>query len=129
MKRSALHTFPKNEHLKSRKTIESLFSKNLSLKAYPLRAVYDYIESDVSLKAGFSVPKRKFQKAVDRNLIKRRMREAFRLHNSDLKMALKAKNESLAIMILYTASAIPEYAEIESKMKLILNQLSDAIDQ
>ena len=77
-------TFRKHEKLKSRKLIGKLFEEGKSVKKFPLRLVYLQTEhtSDSKIQAGFSVPKRNFKRAVDRNRIKRLMREAYRLNQS-----------------------------------------------
>ena len=75
-------SYPKKEKLKSQKRIEQLFSEGKSVNAYPLRMVY--LKSDfngnTTFKTGVTVSKRNFKKAVDRNRIKRLLREAYRLN-------------------------------------------------
>jgi ribonuclease P protein component len=75
------NTLGKKERLKSRKLIGRLFEEGTSIKNFPFRLVYlsTEITSVFSVKASFSVPKRNFKKAVDRNRIKRLIREAYRL--------------------------------------------------
>lgn len=78
------HTFHKNERLKSRKTIGKIFQEGQSFISYPLRIAW--VPRDNTTKPNFpvqftqSVPKRRFSKAVDRNRIRRRIREAYRLN-------------------------------------------------
>ncbi|WP_317045208.1 ribonuclease P protein component [Formosa algae] len=76
------HTYGKTEKLKSKITIEKLFTEGKSVSAYPLRLVYlkTSFEDNVTIKAGVSVSKRNFKLAVDRNRIKRLLREAYRLN-------------------------------------------------
>ena len=79
-------TYPKNEKLKSKITIDLLFSKGKSVSKYPLRLVFvesDYgipEDSDQNLKMGVSVSKKYFKHAVDRNYFKRVLRETYRLN-------------------------------------------------
>jgi len=71
-------TFPKAEHLKSQKQIEQLFQSGTVVKAFPIRAIFEYTdrqEGQAKIQAAVSVSKRNFKRAVDRNRIKRLMRE------------------------------------------------------
>ena len=119
------HTFGKAEKLKSRKTIELLFKKGKTFNAYPLRIVFQQKESveEGYLNVGVSVPKRNVKLAVTRNLMKRRMREAYRLNNGALKLQLKNKGIGYDIMFLYGSKQILEYKEVEEKIKVILSRL------
>ena len=78
-------TFGKQEKLKSRKLIERLFEEGKSVKKYPIRLVYLQTDhtSDLPAQVGFSVPKRHFKRAVDRNRIKRLLREAYRIQKKN----------------------------------------------
>ena len=73
-------SFGKKEKLKSKKEIELLFAEGESIAKYPVRLVFKKasFEEDVAFKVGTSVSKRYFKKAVDRNRIKRLMRESYR---------------------------------------------------
>ncbi|MDF1673496.1 MAG: ribonuclease P protein component [Vicingaceae bacterium] len=121
------NTYSKEEKLKSKKAIEQLFKSGKTIKAYPLKAIY--ISKDVVdncyLNVGVSVPKRNIKLAVNRNLIKRRVREAYRLNNKDLKQALNANNKGLDVMLVCHSSQILSYQEIEDKIKVILNRLTE----
>ena len=101
--------------LKSRRLIGELFtSKAFSLSAYPLRAVYLPAESS---QVGFTVPKRRFRRAVDRNLLNRRMREAFRQHNRD------EGSKKIAIMFIYIGKEVLPYASIDRAMRKLMGRL------
>jgi len=113
--------YPKDEKLKSKKDIDALFSKGKFINAFPLRVIYlPKITSDKALiNMGVTVSKKKIKLAVNRNLIKRRIREAYRLNNIELK---KSKLE-LNLMFIYTSKQILPYKEIEAKIKVLLTRL------
>ncbi len=120
-----LFTYGKKDKLKSKKLIEQLFSEGKSVAAYPLRLVYLKMETDGvgQQKVGVSVSKRNFKKAVDRNKIKRLLREAYRLSRNDY---FNNSSPSYALMILYIGKEIPKFVSVEKKMKQLLNKFSAA---
>ena len=70
---------------------------------------------------------RQFKKAVDRNRIKRLMREAYRLQKNELKELLIGKQKSLALFVIYTGKTIPDYPFVFEKMGKVLQKLSEEI--
>ena len=107
-------TYPKNEKLKSKTTIDLLFSKGASVSKYPLRLVYisgDFGEN-VPIKMGVSVSKKHFKNAVDRNYFKRVLRETYRLNKH---LLLDNLNTPHAFMFLYQAKDRLTYEEINTK--------------
>ncbi|NER14231.1 ribonuclease P protein component [Leptobacterium flavescens] len=113
--------FPREEKLKSNLLIEQLFSEGSSVSKYPLKLIYVKTEpeDDVKVKAGFSVPKRKFKKAVQRNQIKRLIREAYRLNKSNLFNNLST---SYAFMFLYLGKEEPDFSELNTTMERLLTR-------
>ena len=115
-------TYPKSEKLKSKKTIDLLFSKGKSVSKYPLRLVYIECDFDISesrdfgaeqkIKMGVSVSKKYFKHAVDRNYFKRLLREAYRLNKHLLIDHLEKPH---AFMFFYQSSDRLSYQEIETK--------------
>jgi ribonuclease P protein component len=115
-------TYPKSEKLKSKITIDLLFSKGKSVSKYPLRLVF--VESDYGipesrdfgtgqkLKMGVSVSKKYFKKAVDRNYFKRVLRETYRLNKHILVDNLDKK---YAFMFFYQTKERLTYEEINTK--------------
>lgn len=111
-------TYPKSEKLKSKITIDLLFSKGKSVSKYPLRLVFvesDYgipEETDQKLKMGVSVSKKYFKHAVDRNYFKRVLRETYRLNKHILIDNLEKK---YAFMFFYQTKERLTYEEINTK--------------
>jgi len=115
-------TLGKPERLKSRKLIEKLFAEGKSVKKFPLRMVFLQTShtSTFPMQAGFSVPKRNFKRAVDRNRLKRLLRETYRLR----KEILYTKLEKPTIcMISYIGKEEISFEEMYSKMTILLQLL------
>jgi ribonuclease P protein component len=108
------YTYPKHEKLKSKTTIDLLFSEGKSVSKYPLRLVYVPIsgEMETEIKMGVSVSKKYFKKAVDRNYFKRVLRETYRLNKSIL---LSNLDKPYAFMLLYQTKDKLPYQEIHKK--------------
>lgn len=107
-------SYPKNEKLKSKKTIDLLFTKGKSVSKYPLRLVYvayDF-EENVPMKMGVSVSKKYFKNAVDRNYFKRVLRECYRLNKHLLVENLETK---YCGMFFYQTNEKLSYPEINEK--------------
>lgn len=123
-------TLPKSERLRSRKTIALLFSKGNAIAASPVRMVW--VEAvnadDSSFQFAVSVPKKKFKRAIDRNRLKRQMREAVRKNKFTVINILKEKNKPCAMMFIFTGKEKAEYSEIESQIILILHRFVSKIE-
>ncbi len=111
-------TFGKEEKLKSRKAIERLFTDAQSHSAYPLRIVYRVSEQEKNQFA-VSVSKKRFKLAVDRNKMKRRIREAYRLN----KIILADSPLRYEMMVIYLSKDKKSFLEIEKAMQVILKKL------
>ena len=119
-------TFPKQERLSWKRHIDLLFANGRSFVAFPLRVIYLPVEEDaLSARASvlISVPKKKFKRAVKRNLIKRRMREAYRIHKHDLFDALANNQQRMLVAFLYLDKEILPFSEIEKAMQKVLDIL------
>ncbi|NAS30936.1 ribonuclease P protein component [Flavobacteriaceae bacterium R38] len=124
------NSFPKEEKLKSRKLIEKLFSDGKSVSKFPLKLVFipltEHQSTSVNVLAGFSVPKRKFKKAVDRNHIKRLIRESYRLQKTTLFNNLPT---SYAFMFLYLGKEQPSFIQLNKSMEQLLNRFLKQINK
>ena len=119
-------SYNKQEKLKSRKTIDHLFNKGKSFFIFPLKLLYSLNEeAGQTLQAGVTCSKRNFKKAVYRNRVKRVVREAYRLNKMPLQQLLTEQHLSLSIFFIYTGKELPDFKEVETKMKLLLNKLVD----
>ena len=114
MEQKQTYTFGKEEKLKSRKQIEQLFREGKSISVYPLRLLWMPKNNERFLQSGVSVSSRHFKHAVDRNQIKRRMREAYRLNKNVLEQMLLDKEMKCSLFWIYTAKTVLPFNEIES---------------
>jgi ribonuclease P protein component len=118
--------FRKNERLKSKKQINKLFTEGDTFFSYPFKVyyLYDGEKEDQGARVLVSVSKKKFKKAVDRNRIKRIVREAFRKNKAVLYDYLQENNKSLWLGLIYSGETILSYQETERKLILILQRLT-----
>lgn len=122
-------TLGKKERLKSRKEIELLFSKGKKFSITPFRVHYLFNElTDPPLQFGVSVSKKNFKKAVDRNRIRRLVKETYRLQKMELQQQVKEKKGQLHVFFIYNGKEIPEYIGIFDKMKKVIDKLGHIID-
>ncbi len=121
----ASNTFKKAEHLTNKKIISNLFEKGRSFNCQPFKLIWLLSTEKNTVKLGISVPKRSFAKAVDRNLLKRRIREAYRKNKHGLYEILEKKNLSIDVMLIYLSKEILLYKEIEVKMLVSLQKLAE----
>lgn len=118
------NTFPLKEHLKSKRVIEKLYAEGASVTAYPLRAVFlEQQEQEPIAAILISVAKKRFRHAVDRNLVKRRIREAYRTSKHPLIEALENDGKKMAIAILYIDTKHNSTAFIKRKMEKLLDNI------
>ena len=117
-------TYPNPEKLKSKTTIDLLFSEGKSVSKYPLRLVYvENTEANAEgLKMGVSVSKKYFKKAVDRNYFKRILRETYRWNKAIL---LENNDKNYAFMFFYQTTDRLSYAEIELKTKQLFQKFNE----
>lgn len=113
------YTLGKDEKLKSKKQIEHLFLEGNRVKSFPFHLIYlkDEHLSEFPIKVAFSVPKRNIKLAVNRNRIKRLMREIYRLNKHKISEDI---SEKYKFMFIYMGKEEMSYANMEvSHLKLI----------
>jgi ribonuclease P protein component len=116
--------FPKTERLHSRKLIKELFDKSSSFFLYPFKVIFLPAIPGETNQVLISVSKKKLRRAVHRNLIKRRIREAYRLN----KYLLQSDEPSISkrIGLIYVSSDRMEFVDIQKKLIRILSKLKNS---
>lgn len=122
-------TLGKKERLKSRKQIEQLFDKGQRFSISTLRVFYSFQSCHAPVKpqlqAGFVASSRNFKTAVDRNRIKRLIKEAWRLQKNELEKTLLEQSLNLNVFFIYTGRDLPGYDDIYGNVKKIIIKLHD----
>ncbi|MNK79978.1 ribonuclease P [compost metagenome] len=114
-----MYTFRKEERLCSRKHLDLLFKNGSSFLLYPFRVSYLFIDqpADVPAQVVINVPKKRYKRAVDRNLLKRRIREAYRLNKQNqLYLPLPTDKGLLLLSIQFVGKDKYAFAFIEKKL-------------
>ena len=121
------NTLSKKERLSWKRYIDLLFAQGQSFVAFPLRVVYLPTEEEMPVPVSImvSVPKKRFKRAVKRNLIKRQVREAYRVRKYDLIEPLSEKNKNMLIAFLYLDKEIRPFTDMEKAMNKALAILRD----
>lgn len=138
------NTFPKKEHLYGEALVDQLYEEGASLFVYPYRAVYrsvslpedamsekgmpnDVNSAPVFVRCLFSAPKKRFKHAVDRNRLKRQMREAYRKNKHALVSLFSDKQEQLHLSVQYVGQKLEPSVFMEKKMVVLLGKLAGVI--
>ena len=123
-------TFKKPERLCSKKAIEALFERGNSFFSFPFQIVW--LESPIDIpfpsQVTFSVSKKSFKRAVKRNIIKRRIREAFRKNKQALYDNLDKSEKKIIFIIIYKGNNIPDYLSVEKSVKQIIEKLISEVN-
>ena len=120
------NTFPLKEHLKSKKAIEQVYANGASVTSFPLRAVFIEQPQEVQEPTAailINVAKKRFRHAVDRNLVKRRIREAYRTSKHPFIEALQNNGKKMAVAIMYIDTKPSSTEYLKRKMEKLLNAI------
>lgn len=125
------YSFPKSDRLCSHTIIEELFSKGQSFVSYPFRVIYISVESleDAQSQVMFSVSKKRFKRAVHRNLLKRRCKEAYRLNREEFSNYLTEADQQIAFAMVYISGDQLSYKVIEKGIKKALVKLKESLSK
>ena len=127
---SPRNTFKKSERLCSRILMDCLFQgDNRTATAYPLRAVFLSVEEEQQKGVSIliSVPKKRFHDAVDRNRVKRQIREAYRKNKHALAEQVAQSGKGLLVALIYVSAEIETTEQIEKRMIRVLDKISAAL--
>ncbi len=117
------YTLRKKERLSSKKQISSLFSEGKYDFNFPFKIVYQIVSKQDNFQSpvlfSVSVPKKKIKKAVKRNLVKRRTREAYRL-NKFIVFDKIPEDKQVRLMFIYIGDVPEKYKVIEKSVKKLL---------
>lgn len=128
------YTLSKEERLCSKAMIERLFSGSgsRSFPAFPLRVVYMEVDSSVQTADAsilISVSKKRFKRAVKRNLVKRQIREAYRRHKHLLLDGLQADEKKMILAFIWLDNEVHPSDMIERKMRKILTYIAESLQK
>lgn len=123
-------TFGKNEKLCSQKLIGEMFLSGNSFLCYPLKVVWksELLLTPFPAQVVFSVPKRLYKRAHDRNLLKRQLRETYRYRKHELYQLLEQKEQKIALMIVYIAKEKLEFSQLELAMTKIMVRFKKVLE-
>lgn len=124
-----LNAFPNSEHLKQKHLFDELFSSGIRSFKHPVMVLWKETELPTAkpIQVGFSVPKKHFKKAIQRNRIKRRLREAYRTQKAPLSQHLEKSGRQLAVLFVVVKPDNISYEELQPKILLLLQGIEDAV--
>jgi ribonuclease P protein component len=125
------NSYGREEKLKSRKQIDLLFAKGKSVNQFPVKLIYMEVqeEMDFPVKAGVIAPSRLFKKAVQRNRVKRLLREAYRTEKSPLIEYVTSQNRKLILFLMFIDREIPSHLLVKEKVGLAIPRLIKELEK
>ncbi len=118
------YSFSKDERIRSKKTINEIYKSGKAINVFPLYSKYIVNNSqNVFSKVLISVSKKKFKKAVQRNKIKRYIREAYRLNKHILYNCFKKNNSKIAFVLNYSQNSMPSFQYINKSIKVLFYKI------
>ncbi len=122
-------SYSKKEKLKSRKQLEQLFTTGATLIIFPIKVFYKIEVLNNVLKTGVGVSKKNFRKAVERNRVKRLLRETYRTEKPGLLNYLQQNKKQIALFFLYIDKSLPEYNLLKEKMQQAIEKIIINLDE
>jgi len=123
-------SYNKKEKLKSRKQLEQLFTAGTTFIIFPVKVIYKEVEvQDGILKTGVGASRKNFKKAVERNRIKRLLREAYRTEKPGLLNYLQQNKKQIALFFLYIDKSLPDYNLLKQKMQQAIEKLIKSLNE
>lgn len=129
------NTFTKQERLRNKKHINRLFESGKAFLVYPFRVIFFEVDGNeetvhtATIEVLFSVPKRKVKKAVDRNRIKRLMRESYRTNKHELIGYCADQGKKIQLALIYIGDLKPTFRLVNTKIKHLLKRLNEELSQ
>lgn len=124
------NTFSKQERLCGNKQVDRLFARgNRQVAAFPVRLVWHEVDEPHGIRLLISAPKRNFHHAVDRNRIKRQIREFYRTSSAQLKETVNGRNKGLDLAILFTDNKLWETSRLHERMAAAFDKLVQTLSQ
>ena len=125
-----MNTFSKTERLCSSTLIDRLFSEgNRQISVFPIRLVWLMADDIEGIQVLISAPKRNFHHAVDRNRIKRQIREFYRTQSSALKETVAQKGKGLALAFLFNDSRLWDSDKLDQRLQQAMEKLVETVSE
>jgi ribonuclease P protein component len=124
-------SYQRKEKLKSRKLLKQLFSNGKSFSVFPIKIFYLQPDTplDFPVKVAVGASVRNFKKAVERNRIKRLLREAYRTEKVPLHQYMQERSLQVIVFLLYIDKILPDYTTLKTKMPLLFEQLIKRLNE
>ncbi len=121
------NTFPKEEHLYGDSAVDMLFRKGKSFLAFPVKVTYLVTTDCVPVRCMVVAPKKKFKHAVDRNRVKRQLREAYRKNKHGLFDWAEQHQQQLHFSMVFVSDKLIPSHVVERKIKVALEKLQEKL--